>query len=231
MSLDVILASGSESRRRLLTAAGVEASAVRPNVDEDAMKAGLRVENLPVRDQAMRLAELKAIKVSQRQPGFVIGGDQMLALGEEAFDKPKDLAGAREHLRKLSGKTHTLETAIVVCENGQPVWRHLARPRLTMRPLSEDFIEQYVGQVGEPLLSTVGAISWKVLARSSSTRSRGIISRSSACPCCRCLIISVYGACLRHDLAVRCHRRSGFTFPLTGDPQYVDPRTWPRCKL
>ena len=157
MSLDVILASGSESRRRLLIAAGVEAAAVRPNVDEDAMKAGLRVENLPVRDQAMRLAELKAIKVSQRQPGLVIGADQMLALGEEAFDKPKDLAGAREHLRKLSGKAHTLETAIVVCENGQPVWRHLARPRLTMRPLSEDFIEQYVERVGEPLLSTVGA--------------------------------------------------------------------------
>ena len=141
MSLEVILASGSESRRRLLTSAGVEAEAVRPNVDEDAMKAGLRAEGLPVRDQAMRLAELKAVKISQRQQGLVIGGDQMLALGDEAFDKPKDLDGARDHLRKLSGKAHTLETAIVVCENGQPVWRHLARPRLTMRPLSEDCVQ------------------------------------------------------------------------------------------
>jgi septum formation protein len=50
-----------------------------------------------------------------------------------------------------------LETAIVVCENGEPVWRHLARPRLTMRPLTEEFIEDYVQRVGEPLLSTVGA--------------------------------------------------------------------------
>jgi septum formation protein len=50
-----------------------------------------------------------------------------------------------------------LETAIVVCENGEPVWRHLARPRLTMRPLTEEFIEDYVERVGEPLLSTVGA--------------------------------------------------------------------------
>ena len=157
MSLSVILASGSESRRRLLSAAGVEASAIKPNVDEDAMKAGLRMEGLPVRDQAMQLAEMKAIKVSQRGPGLVIGGDQMLALGEEAFDKPKDLEGAKQHLRKLSGKPHTLETAIVVCENGTPVWRHLSRPRLTMRPLSEDFIDDYVARVGEPLLSTVGA--------------------------------------------------------------------------
>lgn len=157
MSLPVILASGSESRRKVLAAAGVEAVAIRPSVDEDAMKIGLRAEGLPVRDQAMRLAELKAIKVSQRERGLVIGGDQMLALGDEAFDKPKDLDGARDHLRKLSGKPHTLETAIVVCENGEPVWRHLARPKLTMRPLSEAFIEQYVEAVGEPLLATVGA--------------------------------------------------------------------------
>ena len=157
MSLAVILASGSESRRKVLAAAGVDAVAIKPHVDEDAMKAGLRAEGLPVRDQAMRLAEMKAIKVSQRERGLVIGGDQMLALGEEAFDKPKDLEGAKDHLRKLSGKPHMLETAIVVCEDGVPVWRHLARPRLTMRPLSEDFIERYVDRVGEPLLATVGA--------------------------------------------------------------------------
>jgi septum formation protein len=157
VSLSVTLASGSESRRRLLTAAGIDAAAVKPNVDEDAMKAGLRAEGMSVRDQAMRLAEMKAIKISQRVPGLVIGGDQMLALDNEAFDKPKDLAVAADHLRKLSGKAHTLETAIVVCENGEPVWRHLARPRLTMRPLTEEFIEDYVERVGEPLLSTVGA--------------------------------------------------------------------------
>jgi len=141
----------------LLAAAGIEAEAIKPNVDEDALKAGLRAEGVSVRDQAMRLAEMKAIRISQRVPGLVIGGDQMLALDNEAFDKPKDLAAAADHLRKLSGKAHTLETAIVVCENGEPVWRHLARPRLTMRPLTEDFIEDYVDRVGEPLLSTVGA--------------------------------------------------------------------------
>ena len=157
MSLDITLASGSASRRALLAGAGIDAASIKPNVDEDAAKAAMRAEGTTVRDQAMRLAELKAIKVSGRTPGLVVGGDQMLSLDNEAFDKPADLDAARDHLRKLSGKTHTLETAIVVCENGTPVWRHLARPKLTVRPLSETFIESYVERAGDALLSTVGA--------------------------------------------------------------------------
>ena len=66
----------------------------------------------------MQLAETKAVKVSSQVSGLVIGGDQMLNLEGEAFDKPINLDGAKRHLRKLSGKTHTLETAIVIAENG-----------------------------------------------------------------------------------------------------------------
>lgn len=157
MSLKVILASGSASRRALLAASGVAAEAIAPNVDEESFRAALRAEKVSVRDQAMQLAEMKAVRVSGARSGLVIGGDQMLALGDEAFDKPRDLAEARSHLVRLSGKSHTLETAIVVCEDGRPVWRHLARPRLTMRPLSPEFIDGYVEACGDSLLSTVGA--------------------------------------------------------------------------
>lgn len=157
MTPDIILASGSASRRALLTGAGITATSVKPNVDEDAHKVAMRRDNISVRDQAMHLAEAKAVKVSRSQSGLVIGGDQMLNLDGDAFDKPKDMIAAADHLRKLSGKTHTLETAIVICENGQPIWRHLARPKLTVRPLNEDFIQFYLQQCGEPLLSTVGA--------------------------------------------------------------------------
>jgi septum formation protein len=157
VSLAVTLASGSASRRALLTAAGVSAEAVAPNVDEESYRTAMRAEGVSVRDQAMQLAEMKAVRVSQSRPGLVIGGDQMLALGEEAFDKPRDLAEAKNHLMRLSGKSHTLETAIVVCEEGRSVWRHLARPKLTMRPLSPEFIESYVDTCGNALLSTVGA--------------------------------------------------------------------------
>lgn len=155
--MSLILASGSASRRALLANAGVAAEAIRPNVDEDSAKAAFRKEGMAVRDQAMALAELKAQRVSMRAPGLVIGGDQMLALGETAFDKPADLEGAKAHLRALSGKTHTLETALVIYENGESVWRHLARPRLTMRPLGDAFINRYVEQCGDSLLKTVGA--------------------------------------------------------------------------
>ncbi len=92
--LDVILASGSASRRALLAGAGVDAVSIKPNVDEDAAKIGMRAEGMSVRDQAMQLAETKAVKVSRSTPGLVIGGDQMLNLGGEAFDKPADLDGA-----------------------------------------------------------------------------------------------------------------------------------------
>lgn len=154
---NVVLASGSASRRALLSGAGVSATSVKPNVDEDAAKAGMRAEGMSVRDQAMQLAELKAVKVSRATPGLVIGGDQMLNLEGEAIDKPVDMIAARSHLRKLSGKVHRLETAIVVAENGTPVWRHLARPKLTVRTLSDEFIDDYLTACGEALLSTVGA--------------------------------------------------------------------------
>ena len=154
---DVILASGSQSRRALLAGAGIAAEAIKPNVDEDTARLAMRAEGVKVRDQAMQLAEMKALKISRTRPGLVIGGDQMLNLEGTAFDKPTDLDGARAHLRALSGKPHHLETAIVIAENGEFVWRHLARPKLTVRTLSDAFIEQYVAACGEALLSTVGA--------------------------------------------------------------------------
>jgi septum formation protein len=157
VSLAVTLASGSASRRALLTSAGVSAEAVAPNVDEESYRTAMRADGVSVRDQAMQLAEMKAVRVSQSRTGLVIGGDQMLALGGEALDKPRDLAEAKNHLLRLSGKSHTLETAIVVCEEGRPVWRHLARPKLTMRALSPEFIDDYVARCGGALLTTVGA--------------------------------------------------------------------------
>ncbi len=169
----VILASASRSRQALLAAAGVEAAAIPAAVDEDAVKLSMRAEGASVADQAMALAELKAIRVSTREPGLVIGGDQMLGLGERAFDKPKTLAEARTHLQSLSGQTHRLETALVICEDGQPVWRHLARPSLTMRPLSPEFIETYLTRVGEDILATVGGYQLEGLGAQLFTRIEG----------------------------------------------------------
>ena len=171
--LDIILASGSASRRALLSGAGINAENVKPLVDEDSAKAAFRADGMSVRDQAMQLAEMKAVKVSSSRSGLVIGGDQMLSLEGKAFDKPADMDSARGHLEAMSGKTHILETALVVAENGQPVWRHLARPRLTMRPLSDEFITQYLAEAGEQILATVGAYQLEGLGSQLFTKIEG----------------------------------------------------------
>jgi len=96
--------------------------------------------------------------VSCRQPeALVIGADQILAVGGEWFDKPADLAEAREQLRALRGRTHRLETATVAMRDAVPLWRAASTPEMQMRWFSDAFIEAYVAAEGERLLGSVGA--------------------------------------------------------------------------
>ncbi|MBI1252052.1 MAG: septum formation protein Maf [Alphaproteobacteria bacterium] len=157
MSARLILASGSASRAALLRHAGVAFEIVRPSVDEESVKAGLRAEGLSPRDQADALAEVKALSVSRQRPGLVIGADQMLALEGEAFDKVADRAAAKAVLQRLSGRTHMLISAAAVAREGAVIWRHIETPKLTMRPLSDGFIDSYLETVGDAAFSCVGA--------------------------------------------------------------------------
>jgi septum formation protein len=155
--VSVILASGSAARRRMLEAAGVAFEVDVPRVDEEAAKAGLRAEGMKPRDQALALAELKALSVSQVRAGFVIGADQMLALEGEVFDKPKSAAEGRDHLLRLRGRTHELVTAVVLARDGAVIWRQVDTPRLTMRAFSDEFLEDYIARAGDGVLTSVGA--------------------------------------------------------------------------
>jgi septum formation protein len=154
---EIVLASGSASRARMLRDAGVDFVIDKPRVDEEAVKLGLRAEKLKPRDQADALAQVKAVSVSQRRSGLVIGADSMVALGDEVLDKPANLAAAKDHLRAMSGTTHTLISAAVVARDGTPLWRHIMTPRLKMRILSDGFIDDYLAQVGEAATQSVGA--------------------------------------------------------------------------
>lgn len=155
--MSLILASGSVARRRVLEAAGVAFEVDVPRVDEEAAKASLREEGAKPRDQAVALAELKALSVSTQRDAFVIGADQMLALEGKAFDKPKSADEAREHLLRLRGRTHELITAAVVTHSDTVVWRHVDTPRLTMRAFSDAFLTDYLQRAGENVLMSVGA--------------------------------------------------------------------------
>lgn len=155
--MTLILASGSVARRRMLEAAGLAFDVDAPRVDEEAAKASLRAAGLKPRDQADALAELKALSVSRMRPGFVIGADQMLALGGEVFDKPPNAAEAKEHLLRLRGMTHELVTAAVVAREGAVIWRHIDTPKLTMRTFSDAFLDDYLSRAGDHVLRSVGA--------------------------------------------------------------------------
>jgi len=137
--------------------AGLQFEQMASHVDEDAIKAAMRADGENTQRQAETLAEMKALKISLNQTGIVLGADQMLDLEGRQFDKPKSLKEARENLLEMRGKTHTLETALVACENGQPIWRTTAKPRLTMRYFSEEFLDSYLKGEDELALTTVGA--------------------------------------------------------------------------
>lgn len=155
--MSLILASGSAARRQMLEAAGLAFEVDPPRVDEEAAKASLRAGGLKPRDQADALAELKALSVSRTRPDFVIGADQMLALGGEVFDKPKDANEARQHLLRLRGQTHELITAAVVAREGTIIWRHIDTPKLKMRAFSDAFLDDYLARAGDNVLRSVGA--------------------------------------------------------------------------
>jgi septum formation protein len=157
MNPPLILASGSAIRAQLLRAAGLDFAVVRPPVDEEAVKAGLRAEGLSVRDQADALAEAKCMSVALRRPGYVIGADQMLACEGEVFDKPQDRAAAAESLKKLRGRAHNLIGAMCLAKDGAIIWRHIETPRLVMRPFSDAFLEDSLDRAGEAAFASVGA--------------------------------------------------------------------------
>ncbi len=171
---EVVLASASRARLDLLRHAGVAARAQPARVDEGEVKASLRAENADVADAAETLAELKARHVSRRNPGaLIIGADQILDCAGVWFDKPPDRQGAAADLRKLSGKEHVLATAVCVVRDDARLWHHRELARLTMRPLSADFIEAYLDAIGTDALSSVGAYQLEALGAQLFSRVEG----------------------------------------------------------
>lgn len=157
--LTLVLASGSAVRVRLLRDAGVAFETMPAAVDETAVIASLQAEGAAPRAIADALAEMKAIKISTRlgRGALVLGADQVLDCEGRIFEKPADLDEARAHLLALRGRSHTLHTAIVIAQNGAPVWRQVSGARLEMRAFSDDFLEAYLSDCGEAICASCGA--------------------------------------------------------------------------
>lgn len=153
----IILASGSAIRRKLMEDAGLNFEVITKPVDETAIKEAMLAQGSRLQDIADALAEAKSLRVSRDEEGLVIGADQIMVMDNQLFDKPKDIAEARERLKLMRGKTHYLIGAVIICENGQPVWRHLAKTKLTMRDFSDAFLDEYLEMEGERVTKSVGA--------------------------------------------------------------------------
>jgi septum formation protein len=154
----LILASTSETRRQILTQAGLEFEATSPMIDEEALKDGLKAEGLDGRALADALAEAKAVKLSSKNPrALVIGADQVLAIEDDILlDKAETPGDACAQLRLLSGKGHSLFSAVVVAAAGVPVWRYVGMAKLLVRPLSDEFIDRYVESHWDDIRHSVG---------------------------------------------------------------------------
>jgi septum formation protein len=153
---EIVLASRSEIRRRLLESAGIKVRPVPSCVDESVIKRTFG--HISGAKLASALAAAKAEAVSLRHPAaLVIGADQLLLLDERQFDKPRDLKEAAVQLALLRGKTHQLITAIAVARSGAVVWTDCAIAKLSMRHFSDDFLNAYIISMGKDALTSVGA--------------------------------------------------------------------------
>jgi len=153
---DVILASASATRAKLLRDAGVSFFQYPVMVDEEAVRVASIADGIPASDIAVMLAEMKAAAAYQRlvieqmvTPAYILGCDQILVCDENIFRKPKDINEAKSQLSVLSGKTHQLLTAIVLFQYGERIWHHLSVANLTMRCFDHDFIDGYLSQLGD----------------------------------------------------------------------------------
>lgn len=158
MTRKLILASKSRSRIMLMTNAGLNFEAVPADIDERAVEEPLLKSGLGPEDIAAVLAEAKALDVSEHHPqALVIGSDQTLGLDDERFNKPETIEDARRQLLKMRGRIHTLNSAIACAIGGETIWRHLSVAHLTMRDFSPEFAGRYIAEVGDDVLTSVGA--------------------------------------------------------------------------
>jgi septum formation protein len=143
-------------RRALLEAAGVPVEVRPATIDERAIEAAAPDKD-PVAVAAL-LAREKALRVAAEMPGrLVVGADQVLTFEGRRVDKPVDRAAARAQLRAFAGRTHELHAGVAVARDRALLFEHVDVARLTVRALSESFLDRYLDAAGAAVTVSVGA--------------------------------------------------------------------------
>ena len=154
---ELVLASASPTRARMLRDAGLVFRIAPADLDEAALRRQLRQRKATTAEAAVSLAQGKAEQVSRSVPeALVLGADQILEHEGAWLGKPETPEAVRHQLRTLSGSPHRLVSAVCMCVNGAVVWHAVDQAELTVRPLGERFLDRYIADAGNRLSGSVG---------------------------------------------------------------------------
>ena len=155
--IDIILASSSRSRRKILSDAGVKYKSMKPPVDEESLKNGFKGSTKKL---ALMLAERKALSVSKKyKESIVIGADQVLSFKGKVYNKPKTIKEAEKNFKLFKNKTHYLDSATVIALNNKIIWRNEQSPKMKVRNFSDKFLKNYLKEAGKEVTFSAGGYS------------------------------------------------------------------------
>ena len=149
----IILASKSGVRKKILEDNQIKCTVKPANIDEDSIKESLIRNKATPEIISKNLAELKANKISQKITGeLVLGADSVIDLSGEIISKPVDRDGALKILQNLNGQTHNLISSVCISQNGAMIWNHTEKASLTMKQMSEEELKIYLAKISDEAL-------------------------------------------------------------------------------
>ena len=150
MLKEIILASKSKVRKKILDKNNINCSVEPSKVDEDIVKKSLLSEKASPEIISKNLAELKANKISQKIPNkLVLGADSVIDLDGEIISKPTDRNEAIQILKKLNGKKHQLISSVCISQNGSMMWNYTDKAELTMRNMNDQELAKYLSKISD----------------------------------------------------------------------------------
>ena len=155
--MKIILASKSGVRKQILDKYKIDNEVMVSNVDEDEVKNSLLAEGANPFIISKNLAEIKSIKVSNKNPDrLVLGADSVVSLNNEIINKPKSREEAFSILKKLNNSIHYLISSVCISKNGSMIWNHTDSSELKMKNLSEEALSKYLDKINTKTLLAYG---------------------------------------------------------------------------
>ena len=171
---NIILASKSGVRKKILNENGISCEVVPANIDEDQIKESLLKEKVSSEIISKNLAELKANKVSEKKPNeLVLGADSVIDLNGKLISKPTKREEAFDILQKLNGQKHQLISSVSISKNGSMIWNYTDASTLTMKKLNSDEIKSYLLKIKDKELYAYGVYQIEADGRSLFSKMEG----------------------------------------------------------